>query len=258
MTAELALELHLVSPLWEKGFGQALSGAEQATIRKHVKGDDERLLRGLRIVPDGIGRLPARIDAKLLRTVVEALRRSRKLRVSYRRPDAHAEEARELSPLGLVAKDGTIYLVAVTGLADTPRHYALHRMGSAEDAGSSAQPRPEFDLDRHIASTHQFSHALDGNTGSVELVLRVTPETIHHFEERPLSATQTVEQVPDDSGWYLVRDTVPMTMQLVPFLLSMGAGLEVVSPSELRCETIRRLSKSLSLYWVTDRGAATG
>jgi predicted DNA-binding transcriptional regulator YafY len=152
-----------------------------------------------------------------------------------------------LSPLGLVAKDGTIYLVAVTALNDAPRHYALHRMGSAEDAGGPAQSRADFDLDRHIASTHQFSHALEGSARTVDLILRVAPDAIFHFEERPLSATQTIEP-PDETGWYHVRDSVPMTLQLIPFLLSMGAGLKVVGPGEVRRATIRRLADAISLY----------
>ena len=64
---------------------------------------------------------------------------------------------------------------------------------------------------------------LEGSPQTADLVLRLAPEAILQFKERPLSATQAIEPL-DETGWYHVRDPVPMTLPLLPFLPSMGAG----------------------------------
>lgn len=241
MTEEAALDLQLSREVFGRAFGSGFrsNGEKLADMAERVVAaspETQRIRDRLRIAPDGIGRLPAKIEPDVLRVAVDAIGKNRKLRFTYASAAGKAS-SQLVSPLGLVAKDGTIYLVAVKGLADSPRHFPLHRMSDADVHFQAAQPRPEFDLQRYIHDSHQFSHVLDGKASPVKLVLRVAPETIYHFRERPLSADQRETPPTGDEPWHIVAATVPWTILLLPFIVSMGPWIEVVEPGDMRAET---------------------
>jgi predicted DNA-binding transcriptional regulator YafY len=93
--------------------------------------------------------------------------------------------------------------------------------------------RPDFELDAYIEKTHSFSHPETPAAEPVGLVLRVHRDSIYHFRERPLTAQQT-EKADADLTWYEVTAQVPVTVQLVPFLVSMGPWVEVMEPPQVR------------------------
>jgi predicted DNA-binding transcriptional regulator YafY len=152
------------------------------------------------------------------------------------------------SPQGLVAKDGTIYLLATEGLSDAPRHFALHRVRDAHVIPQRAQARPDFNLDHHIRDSHQLSHALDRHAPPASLKLRVAPEALFHFAERPLSDDQEITPAKRSDGWHTVTATVPETVLLVPFLLSLGGWIEVLGPPTVRSEVATWLRDAAAHY----------
>lgn len=252
MTEEAALDLQLSRDVFGRAFGSRgpSHGDKLADMAERVVAaspQTQRIRDRLRIAPDGIGRLPARIEPAVLRAAIDAIGKNRKLKFTY--ANAAGKVTNQLvSPLGLVAKDGTIYLVAVKGLSDVPRHFALHRISDADTHFQPAQPRPEFDLQQYIHDSHQFSHVLDAKEPPVELKLRVAPETIYHFEERRLSADQNIAPPKGGEPWYVVTATVPRTILLVPFLVGMGPWIEVLAPAEVRAATAEWTGRTWSHY----------
>jgi predicted DNA-binding transcriptional regulator YafY len=252
MTEEAALDLQLRRDV----FGATLAskkpsnGDKLADMAERVVAaspETQRIRDRLQIAPDGIGRLPARIGPDVLRAAIDAIGKNRKLKFNY--SSASGKISNQLvSPLGLVAKDGTIYLVAIKGLADTPRHFPLQRMSEVELHFQPAQPRAEFDLQRYILDSHQFSHVLDENAPPLQLKLRVAPETMYHFNERPLSSDQKDVVPKGEEPWHLVTATVPHTMLLLPFLVSMGPWIEVVAPTAVRDEMRKWVGEMLTHY----------
>jgi predicted DNA-binding transcriptional regulator YafY len=252
MSEEAALDLQLRRDV----FGQALEGltrsngvklADMAERIVAASPETQRIRDRLRIVPDGIGRSPARIEATVLNAATTAIGKSRKLKFTYSSA-AGKKTSQVLSPLGLVAKDGTVYLAAIKGLADAPHHYALHRMSDVEVHFQRAQDRPDFELDRYILDSHQFSHVLDENAPPLQLKLRVAPETIYHFRERPLSGDQAETLPCDDEPWHIVTATVPQTFLLMPFLVSMGPWIEVLGPAPMRAQIAEWVGKMWTHY----------
>lgn len=252
MTEEAALDLQLSRDVYGRAFGSQghSNGDKLADMAERVVAaspETKRIRDRLRIAPDGIGRLSARIEPGVLRACVDAIGKGRKLRFNYNGAASKAS-SQLVSPLGLVAKDGAIYLVAVKGLSDGPRHFALQRMSDADVHFQQAQHRPEFDLQQYIVESHQFSHVLDAKATPVQLKLRVAPESIYHFRERPLSTDQ-VEALPAGSEtWHIVTATVPNTILLMPFLLSMGPWIEVLAPADVRAEAIKRIGGMWAHY----------
>lgn len=243
MTEEAALDLQLSRDVFGRAFGSQghSNGDKLADMAERVVAaspETRRIRDRLRIAPDGIGRLPARIEPGVLRACIDAIGKNRKLKFAY--SGASSKTSSQLvSPLGLVAKDGAIYLVGIKGLSDTPRHFALQRMSDTDLHFQQAQPRPEFDLQQYIVESHQFSHVLDTKAPPVQLKLRVAPESIYHFRERPLSNDQAETSPSGDEPWHIVTATVPRTILLMPFLVSMGPWIEVLAPVDVRAEAAK-------------------
>jgi len=253
MTEEAALHLLLTRQLLERSFSVGVGPSEakrRADIAEAVSGGSvrtRRLRERLRIVPGGIGRLPARVEAQVLASAVNAVAASQKLSFTYVNP-AGKESKQVLSPQGLVAKDGTIYLLATKGMSEPPRHFALHRVTEAHVMPHPLQARPDFDLDSYIRDSHQLSHRLDAEAPPESLKLRVAPETLFHFTERPLSSDQSIGPARRPDGWHLVTSTVPETILLVPFLVSMGPGIEVLGPPSVRSKMAKWLRDASAHY----------
>lgn len=252
MTEEAALDLQLSRDVFGRAFGSEgrANGDKLADMAERVVAaspETQRIRNRLRIAPDGIGRLPARIERGVLRTCIDAIGKNRKLRFNYSGASSKAS-SQLVSPLGLVAKDGAIYLVGVKGLNDAPRHFALQRMSDADVHFQQAQNRPEFDLQQYIVDSHQFSHVLDAKAAPVRLKLRVAPESIYHFRERPLSNDHAETLPAEGEPWHIVTATVPNTILLIPFLLSMGPWIEVLEPADVRAEAAKRISGMWAHY----------
>ena len=205
-----------------------------------------RIRQRVRIVPDGLGRLPARIAPEVLNAAVDAIAKSKQLNLTYRGSDGKESTAR-VSPQGIVAKDGTLYLLGTTGLSDPPRHFAMQRIANAEVSHRILQIQSGFDLDEYIHNSHMLSHRLYEEPEDITLELQVTEEAIFHFRERPLSEQQTICTVAS-SGMYEVSADLPWTVHLVPFLLSMGSGIEIIRPARLRDRVQDLLQRALRTY----------
>ncbi len=255
MTPETALRLLVSGRMLEQPLqGLGAGGLGLLDMARSVVGTSDamrRLHRRVRVVPDGLGRLRAAIAPGVQETVVDAIVRNRQLRFAYLSRTGMAEQGRvlthDVSVLGLVSKDSTVYLLGAKGVSGKPLTFALHRMRDAQVLPDPAAERTDFDLDDYIAKTHQLSHTLE-YIETIDLRLRVRADSVWHFTERPLCAEQQVSREPDAQGWYAVHAPVTNTTLLVPFLLSMGEVVIVDGPPEVRELLLRRVSEAHALY----------
>lgn len=253
MSEETAHHLVLAWAVLQSSFGQIRELEAQQTLAQaeQVVSANERsrrLREKLRVVPDGLGRLPANINSAVLKDVIQAIVTNRQLRYEYSGSDGK-EITRTVTVQGLVAKDGTIYLIGTEGLSDMPgRAQPLQRFKNTVVLHTPSQPRPDFKLDDYIKKTHQLSHSIDAAEEIYDLKLRVNPAAIFHFKERPLGVSQVIIPPAEEESWYLVVVKIPHTVLLVPFILSMGPWVEVVSPLRIRSEFISRLKLMNDIY----------
>jgi len=253
MTEEAALNILLTQQLLGKAFFSVsqIKAQEIGDLAEKVSQASEKTTRirdKVRIVEDWIGREPATIPRKVLNEVFDAVAENRQVKFTYIHSNGDVV-AKRVSPQGLVAKDGSIYLLGTEGLDDIPcRGLPLHRMTKAECTNLPAQFRPDFDLDRYIKDTGQLSHAMSPAAPPVLLKIRVAPETIYHFKERPLSPNQEIKSPSGGDPWFVVTDSVPNTILLVPFLLSMGGWIEVLEPALVRNEMAKRVQAMAAHY----------
>jgi len=214
-----------------------------STAKNALKsGREEKLLGRIRIVPDGIARENSDIKKPVLKAVLSSIESGHRIVLKYRtsqgqtKDDGPDSEGRTV--LGLVAKDGTLYLISCKGFSDVPTHIPLHRVTSAIAVGLRTFGREEFKLDEYVESQHQLAHVKSGEESPIQMVLKVSKEALFHFNERPIcgvnGSKQHISETMDADGRYTLTVTVPNTVQLPPFLWSHAGWVEVISPPSLR------------------------
>lgn len=261
MTDAMALQLTLSSDVLSRAIGPLLNAVDDA---RKIPEKISRLQKRIRVVADGIGRMPTRIEPGVLKAVIDAILDDTCVRLEYRNSGGQSSNP-ELTPLALVAKDGTLYLVAHDGRPANVRSYALQRVLKATQAVRSAV-HGDFDIDGYIHKTHQFGHPVPVDSfplapvsaGPVavrsaqrpapvvemlDLEIRVAPRALFHFRERPMTPEQTIEPAPgrtdegddaDPDTWSVVHARVPYSVLLLPWLLSLAGWIRVDAPTAVR------------------------
>ena len=201
-----------------------------------------------------------REDVPHLRTLAEAVRQRRQLRLGYQRGDAAT--TRLVCPLGLVNKAGIWYLVAY----DAGRAAAVH--GSAGDEGAPDDPavfragrvtsarvlpdpfaRPAgFDL---AAFWPRWSASFVASRPKVEVRLRASPEALASFGEVFGDAVRTAlatASPPDTRGWREVTLAFEHEAAAVHRLAGFGGQAEVLSPATVRARLVETAADLLNRY----------
>ncbi|MFM2118793.1 MAG: hypothetical protein RL722_261 [Pseudomonadota bacterium] len=204
-----------------------------------------RLAKAFRIVNDWIGRMPARLDPRVLHECIAAILNEQAITVKGR--TRRIEMIRDapafccvLSPYGLVVKDGTLYLIGAVSDGRGEYHLsppiALHRVSSVA-VSQQRYADIGFDLDAAIRASNNFSSPVpEWSAEPFALELLVEAQSIYHFIERPIATDQDISNNRErisGKDWYRVTATMPATVLLVPFLLSMGPWIRVVGPERL-------------------------
>ncbi|MBM4374499.1 MAG: WYL domain-containing protein, partial [Deltaproteobacteria bacterium] len=143
--------------------------------------------RKVRVLPRGLGQLPPAIDREVLRTVYDALLADLRLQVHYRSWNRSEEQALDLFPLALVARDSKLTLVCTVRGRDGIRQLHLHRMRDAKAVRGVREIPPGFDIDAHIREGHlNFLKS----EAPIELRLRLHPDVVQTVTETPVAPGQ--------------------------------------------------------------------
>ena len=202
-----------------------------------------------------------------LRTLAEAVRQRRHLRLGYRR-DAGAETARVVGPLGLVNKAGTWYLVAfgvdrvpaaagkaAAGArpadaiaADDLAVFRVGRVTSARVLPGSFTPPADFDL---AAFWDRWSDSFVTSLPQVEVRVRASAKALAAFPAVFGDAVQPALNAappPDGRGFREVTLTFEDEAAAVHRLAGFGGQLEVLSPAPVRARLIATARQLLERY----------
>lgn len=200
----------------------------------------------VRVVHRGPPLRPLRIDPELQQRVYDALLERRILEVEYRARDADAWQSLRLHPQGLVLKEGVLYLGALAWDYDDLRQYALHRIRSATVLAEPVREISGAAFDAFVARSFQYPRS----ARRLRLKLRVERGIARLLEERPLSEDQTIGSRNGRDGSVEITASVDDTEELRWWLLSLGTGVEVLAPAQLRRSigaTVRKLARRYSV-----------
>jgi len=244
LTLQLAAEL--LDPLLPASLLEPLK-AELKLAKSVIIRDTPSLQRfpnKVAVLPRGIGRPKARVHGKHLATIYRALLEERRLNVGYsamgnglQPPKTH-----EISPLGLICRFDTLYLVHVRETTDPDKdpnrimEWPIQRFARVELLSVPVRKPPGFYLKAHLKYPgiiqNHHDERLKRLGPAFKIKLRFKEKTGRYVVERPFSDDQQWNQTSD--GSYLVTATVPNTRDLLSELFNFADDVEVLAPKPLR------------------------
>lgn len=168
----------------------------------------------------------------------------RKTAIGYYRSLRATESVEyELHPYGLVWHSGALYLVAYSRDHDAVRHFKVDRFERVEPGGFPFAMPADFRLATHLAD----SFGVFRGDGDVRVRLRfATGGPARYVAEGRWHSSQVL--TPQKDGSLLAEFRLSTTEEIKRWVLSFGAGAEVLEPEELRRELGEEANKIATLY----------
>ncbi len=186
----------------------------------------------------------SKVDENIFRPVLYALFQDETLKIKYYSPHKNESTERVIRPLHLFCYLGNWHLIAFCGLKKALRDFALSRVRTIEKVA------PELPLPKNLPPIEEY---LDRNFGvmsgkeSIEVCLRFSPQVADWVSEQVWHNDQQVCRNPD--GSLCLEFPVADFREVRREILKYGAGVEVLSPLELREEVKREIGKMGKIYW---------
>ncbi len=172
---------------------------------------------------------PPLVPDEIREAVCGALIRQKRLHVVYRSRGEELSQEMELHPLGMVVRGGLTYIVATAWDYADVRHYALHRMETAEELFQASRVPDGFNLKEYL-NGDAFSYP--SGAGKIAMKAVFAQEAGIHLIENRLSDDH--HAVVREDGQVLVEATVEDTEELRWWLQGFGSKVEVLEPEGLR------------------------
>ena len=189
------------------------------------------------------------ISADVQDAVYEALMTNRKVEVHYRGKHEKESKAIVLNPLGIVVRNGIVYLVATSWKYQDIRHYVLHRMSEPQLTDEPASTPPDFRLADHLGDDGTFAYPASDKKVALRALFDTSAGA--HMTESRLAPDHLATKQED--GRVLVEATVPDTAQLRWWLAGFGSLVEVLEPESLR-EEFREEARRIAGVYDTESG----
>lgn len=218
---------HIVSAL-----NQLAAGLPDQTIADHIS-------RLANIVRD---RPPHPHYIQTLERLTRAWADRRMVRIRYRPPNRPLTE-REIAPyfLEVVRMTPGVYVIGYDRLRDDVRTFKVERIEHAELLTEHYTIPKEFDPYDHLAHAWEVM-----NEAAVTIHLRFSAQIAPRIRENRWHHSQQLTENPD--GSCDLHLTVGGIREILSWVLSWGADVEVLEPEELRLEVINHARRILTHY----------
>lgn len=206
----------------------------------------------IHVFPRGLRRKSPPIAKEIRDVVYQALLDEKALHISYATPGRPKHNEFTISPLGLIVRDYSLYLIGLP-LEQYERtqkqilSFALHRIRAIETLDTVKFLRPaSFSLADHEDS---LGKPRKGESKYYDLVIRIGARTLLSMRECPLVGRQTLENDDTDpEGGTLLKARVPNTEELRQWIRSLGIDAEVIEPKSLRTEMAQEFAALARRY----------
>jgi proteasome accessory factor C len=168
-------------------------------------------------------------DLEHLRSLRDAFRRRRKVRLTYRKADADAPSHRVICPYGIAFASGMWYVVAHCESSDGIRIFRLDRVEQVETLDARFESPRGFSMDVMTKEGKAFQAAEPG-----VLRLRYSPRIARWIAERE-------GKVLADDGSLTMEHPLADRDWAVRHVLQYGPGVTVLEPAEVREAVVQRL-----------------
>jgi predicted DNA-binding transcriptional regulator YafY len=182
-------------------------------------------------------------DAERFRQLARATRESRQLTLVYWTASRDDTCRRVVDPYHLAAIEGEWYLVAYCHLREEIRMFCPGRIRSLRETGMRFERPADFRIGDYLDTGFR---AMRGSGPPRQVRLRFTPEMARYVREKVWHPTQSLHEGKDGALELTVR--VSQLLEIKRWVLSYGAGCEVLEPEELRQEVRTELQRTLRQY----------
>jgi predicted DNA-binding transcriptional regulator YafY len=198
----------------------------------------------VRVISRGPNQIKPTIRNDVQHPIYEAILKGRVISAEYRKRSEKKATEYQLHPLGIVLKDGLIYLVATAWKFTDVLQFGLHRFERVTLLDDVTKKPKGFDIDKYIEEDRAFSYPVKNE--NMKLVALFDAAAAAHLIECPLSKNQTI--VIEKDGRVRVSATTPNSADLRWWLMGYGAAVEVLSPNNLRAEMKEEITRARDRY----------
>ncbi len=199
----------------------------------------ERLGESFRVLPGPHKRYVE--SRETIQVLNDAVLAGRTLCMLYRTGRTGALSERELDPYRVWYRGGGLYVIGHDHQSGEIRTFAVDRIQRIEATDTRFETRDDFDFDAYTASS--FGVIAEPAT-RVRIVFESSWAT--YVEEHTWHPSQKLEALPD--GRLELSMEVGGIAELRIWVLSFGAGAEVLEPEALRGDVRRELETAMARY----------
>lgn len=236
-----------LTPFFEAAQQTAVDVVSAARAGAHVPDEvGRKWLAKIAVVPAVLPFCPPEVDEAVKQTVQGALLREELLRIRFVHAASPTEEECIVSPLAMVQQGVRTYLVAKKRGTKTAERFLLARIRAAEVVLGFPESPDHWDLNQFLEkgiSHPVFPIDIYGKTERVQLMVDASSQWI---KETPLAPGQTHVDAPD--GSFVVTVDMPITEELVRWLLSMSFHVQAIQPGYLAERLKDDLARSAAMY----------
>ncbi len=178
----------------------------------------------------------------VLETIAEGWGSGRKVNIAYRSPRSGELRQHVIAPYALEPTASGIYIICHDDWAGDIRTFKLARLESASLLDEAYSIPPDFDPEEHLAG----SWGIMSGEGVSEVILRFNAAARPFVAERQWHPSQQIQAAPD--GGCLLQVQVSEPLEMLPWIRSWGAQVEVIAPEWLRDRIAGDLQQAAEQY----------
>jgi len=179
--------------------------------------------------------------ADTIRMLNDAVLSQQTVAMKYRTGRSGAESERGLDPYRVWYRSGGLYVIGHDHQSGEIRTFAIDRIVEIDATDKSFEVAPSFDFDTFVSSAFGVI-----SETPVAVRIRFDSDWKNHVMEHTWHPSQKIAELPD-GGLELTME-VGGTTEVRNWVMSFGAGAEVIEPSELRADVITELERVTARY----------
>ena len=178
----------------------------------------------------------------VLEAIAEGWGRGQKVRIAYRPPGSESLHERVIAPYTLEPTDAGIYVIGFDESTGEIRTFKLERVQDAHILQESYVIPDSFDPAEHLKNSWRI---MNGDQ-PVEIILRFNADAAPYVQERIWHESQIIKA--EAGGGLTVRLCISEPREVLPWIRSWGAQVEVMAPEWLREKVGEEMRTAAELY----------
>jgi predicted DNA-binding transcriptional regulator YafY len=176
-----------------------------------------------------------------IRALNDAVLARKTVRIRYRTGGTGAASSRDVDPYRVWYRSGGLYVVGLDHRSKELRTFAVDRIGAIASTGRRFETLTGFDFESYVSASFGVVHE-----PAIRVRIRFEKAWATYVEERTWHPSQKLTKL--GGGRLELAMEVGGASELRSWVLSFGAGAEVLEPDSLRDEVSRELDGARARY----------